>query len=80
MKKLAILTLLTTFLTSQVFAAMWTPHPVECYDCAIDLSSPSKVYAGYGKNRVHDQAPDWDATDTYELKFNTPLTCYDCTM
>ncbi|MBF87003.1 MAG: hypothetical protein CMJ14_03270 [Pelagibacterales bacterium] len=48
MKKLAILTLLTTFLTSQVFAAMWTPHPVECYDCAIDLKSPLKVLAGYG--------------------------------
>ena len=80
MKKLAILTLLTTFLTSQVLAAMWTPNPVECRACGIDLSSPSKVYAGYGKNKIHDQAPDWDATDTYELQFNTPPTCPDCTL
>ena len=80
MKKLAILTLLTTFLTSQVFAAMWTPHPVECYDCAIDLKSPSKVLAGYGDNRLHDQAPNWNTLKTYELKFDTPITCYDCDM
>ncbi len=80
MKKLTILTLLITFITGQVMAAMWTPNPVECYDCEIDLKSPSKVLAGYGSNRLHDQTPDWTTSKTYELKFDTPITCYDCGM
>lgn len=79
MKKLAISFIITLFITNNAFSAMLTPNIAD-YRAPINLDSPSKALAGYGNNIIHDQAPDYSTKNFYEIKFDDPITCYDCTI
>tara|TARA_B110000008_G_scaffold150842_1_gene152135 strand:+ start:444 stop:686 length:243 start_codon:yes stop_codon:yes gene_type:complete len=80
MKKLIIGFLVGIFITSNTFAAPIMPNVAD-YRAPLSLEeSSSKTWAGYGNNVKHDQSPDYSTDKYYEVKFNTPITCYDCSM
>ena len=80
MKKLVISFLVGLFLTSNAFAAPIMPNIAE-YRAPLNVEeSSSKTWAGYGNNVKHDQSPDYFTDNFYEVKFDTPITCYDCSI
>ena len=79
MKKLIIGFLVSLFLIGNTFAAPIMPN-ISDYRSIIDLNSSTKTWAGYGNNVKHDQGPNYSTDNYYQVKFNTPITCYDCSM
>jgi hypothetical protein len=75
MKKLTISFLVGLFLTSNAFAVIITPSIPESPRFAEISNVNSKIWAGFGKNIMHDQAPNYLSNDYYEIKFDTPVTC-----
>jgi len=80
MKKLTISFIISLFIASNTFAAPLMPNIAD-YRAPIDMeNSSSKAWAGYGANVVHDQAPDYSTENYYEIKFDNPIKCYDCSI
>ena len=76
MKKLIISFLVSLFLASNAFAlTIITPMP-ETPRIPEIPDANSKTWSGYGKNNIHDQAPNFLSNDYYEIKFDTPVICY----
>ena len=78
MKKLTISFLVGLFLTSNAFAVLITPpmSPMsESPRFEKTSNGNSKTWAGFGKNTMHDQAPNFLSNDYYEIKFDAPITC-----
>ena len=74
MKKLTISLLAGLFITSNAFALTIIP-PIPGSPRVETLDLNSKNWSGFGKNTIHDQAPNFLSNDYYEIKFNTPVTC-----
>ena len=79
MKKLTISFIISLFIASNTFAAPIMPNIAD-YRASINMDSSSKALAGYGANVQHDQSPDYSTKNYYEIKFDNPLTCYDCSI
>ena len=79
MKKLTISFIISLFIASNTFAAPIMPNIAD-YRAPINMDSSSKALAGHGSNVQHDQSPDYSTKNYYEIKFDNPLTCYDCSI
>ena len=75
MKKLTISFLVGLFLTSNALAVFITPPILESPRFEKTSNVNSKIWAGFGKNTMHDQAPNYLSNDYYEIKFDTPVIC-----
>ena len=78
MKKLIISFLVSLFLTSNVFAAPIMSNIADYRFIDSQKNITSKVFAGYGHGKIHDQAPDFSTKYFYEVKFDTPINCGNC--